>query len=370
MKDKKGSWLFAALVAVLSIVLIALVVVAVSKGQNGTKNPSGSTATGSDVESGNSQLDTGTETETESETESEDDPLAGLLPDAEGAEVFVMFGVDSRTGQLGKGTHSDSIMLVRVDHDMKEVRVVSIYRDCLVYQQNKGYKKLTEAYFSGGPTYAIQTINENFDFNLEKYCTMNFNAVGDLIDQVGGVEMDITSAEVQYINSYIDETNRVRGTNSAHITEAGTYHLDGTQAVAYSRIRYTAGADYKRTERQRTILFKVFEKTKTLSLRERLNIVEDMLGETNTNYTQDELLVLIYYMSEYKITTMTAYPQVLFSGIVSGSWVEVPCTLVDMNTELHRILLNEENYTPSARVQELSDTLRSKVKGPNIDQRD
>lgn len=84
------------------------------------------------------------------------------------------------------------------------------------------------------------------------------NSVADLIDDMGGVDQDIDSAEVQYINGYIDEVNRVRGTSSPHITSAGNYLLDGTQAVAYSRIRYTAGGDYKRTERQRTILFKVF----------------------------------------------------------------------------------------------------------------
>jgi len=172
------------------------------------------------------------------------------------------------------------------------------------------------------------------------------------------------------INGYIDETNKVCGTNSPHITEPGTYTLDGTQAVAYSRIRYTAGSDYKRTERQRTVLFKVFEKSKTMSTSQRLNIVDKLLKEINTSYTQDELLVLIYYMSEYEISTMTAYPKVFYGGSVDGSWVEVPCTLVDMNAELHKILLSEDNYTPSERVKEISETLRNKVKGPNIDQRD
>ena len=182
--------------------------------------------------------------------------------------------------------------------------------------------------------------------------------------------MDITEAEVKYINSYIDETNKVRGTSSAHITEPGNYTLDGTQAVAYSRIRYTAGSDYKRTERQRTVLFKVFEKAKVMGTGDRIKIAEQLLDEINTNYSQDELLILLYHISEYEITTMTAYPKVFYGGSVDGSWVEVPVTLVDMNTDLHEVLLGETDYKPSARVEEISKVLRSKVSGANIDQRD
>ena len=377
MKNKKSSLLFNILVAVLVLVLVAIVGIAISKRNEGDPQPSGSG--NSQVGSQGSEIEepTGTDTETEPESESESETeseIAPPEPQGDGSELFVMFGVDSRSDKLGKGTRSDSIMLISVNHDAKQVKVVSIYRDCMLYQnydgKEKGYKKISNAHSYYGPEGAISVLNENLDLNIENYCTVNFNAVGDLIDQVGGVEMDITSSEVKYINGYIDETNKVRGTNSPHITEPGTYTLDGTQAVAYSRIRYTAGSDYKRTERQRTVLFKVFEKSKSMSTSQRLNIVDKLLKEINTSYTQDELLVLIYYMSEYEISTMTAYPKVFYGGSVDGSWVEVPCTLVDMNIELHKILLSEDNYTPSERVKEISETLRNKVKGPNIDQRD
>ncbi|MBO5096912.1 MAG: LCP family protein [Agathobacter sp.] len=356
---------------------MAIPTIAISKRNEGDPQPSGSG--NSQVGSQGSEIEepTGTDTETEPESESESETeseIAPPEPQGDGSELFVMFGVDSRSDKLGKGTRSDSIMLISVNHDAKQVKVVSIYRDCMLYQnydgKEKGYKKISNAHSYYGPEGAISVLNENLDLNIENYCTVNFNAVGDLIDQVGGVEMDITSSEVKYINGYIDETNKVRGTNSPHITEPGTYTLDGTQAVAYSRIRYTAGSDYKRTERQRTVLFKVFEKSKSMSTSQRLNIVDKLLKEINTSYTQDELLVLIYYMSEYEISTMTAYPKVFYGGSVDGSWVEVPCTLVDMNIELHKILLSEDNYTPSERVKEISETLRNKVKGPNIDQRD
>ncbi len=380
--NKKGGFLWYVLVAVMALVLIVIIGLAVAKNNENTKSSESEssqieseTDTDTETETGTegatgSETESETETETESQTETESEIVIDPVPVGEGKDLFVMFGVDSRSDKLGKGTRSDSIMLVSVNHDTKQVKVVSIYRDCMLYQEGKGYKKISNAHSYGGPTFAMSVLNENLDLNLTNYCTVNFNAVGDLIDQVGGVEQDITSAEVKYINGYIDETNNVRGTNSPHITEPGTYLLDGTQAVAYSRIRYTAGSDYKRTERQRTILFKVFEKSKELSLTKRLNLVNQMLKEINTNYSEEEMLKLIYYISEYEITTMTAYPRVFYGGSVDGSWVEVPVTLIDMNTALHRILLDNNNYVPSARVEEISAVLRGKVKGANINQGD
>lgn len=368
MEGKKGGFLWTVLVVALVLILVVIAGVAVAKRGFGDNNPTdtGNSQAGSNSEDMNNTQNSQTDTEPESETESEPEPV----PQGDGSEMFVMFGVDSRSDKLGKGTRSDSIMLINVNHDTKQVKVVSIYRDCMLYQEGKGYKKISNAHSYGGPEFALSVINENFDFNIEKYCTLNFNAVGDLIDEVGGVEMDITEAEVKYINSYIDETNKVRGTSSAHITEPGNYTLDGTQAVAYSRIRYTAGSDYKRTERQRTVLFKVFEKAKVMGTGDRIKIAEQLLDEINTNYSQDELLILLYHISEYEITTMTAYPKVFYGGSVDGSWVEVPVTLVDMNTDLHEVLLGETDYKPSARVEEISKVLRSKVSGANIDQRD
>lgn len=359
---KKGSMLWYILVGVLVLALVVIVGIAVTKGD---KNPNPSATGNAPV------IDSSGDHSNEIGNSNGKDENEKIPPKAEeGTELFVMFGVDSRTGSLGKGTRSDSLMLIQVNHDLRQVKVVSIYRDCMVYQEGKGYKKITEAHSYGGPEYALDVINQNFDFNIENFCTLNFNAVGDLIDMVGGVEMEITADEVNTLNSYIKETNAVRGTSSEYINEPGVYLLDGTQAVSYSRIRYTVGYDFKRTERQRNVLFKVFEKTKAMTTEERLQIVDTMLAEINTNYSQDELLVIMYYLSEYEITTMTAYPKVFYGGSVEGNWVEVPVTLIDMNTELHEILLGETDYVPSDKVVEISDAMSNKVSGPNVDQRD
>lgn len=359
---KKGGILWIGLVAVLVCVLVVIIGVAIHKNTTGNNPDTQSSQNSQGGEDGSHNIGgtQGSETETDSEPESDTETQIQVPDDSEGTELFVIFGVDSRSDKLGKGTRSDSIMLVSMNHDARQVQVVSIYRDCMLYQEGKGYKKISNAHSYGGPDFAISVLNENFDLNLEKFVTVNFGAVTELVDRIGGVEIELSEAEITHINASSKE----------QISGAGVHRLNGEQALAFSRIRKLAGSDYKRTERQREVLFEIFETAKGMKEEERIDLAAEMLDEINTNYTEDEIVTLLYYLSEYKITTMTAYPQVFYGGSVDGSWVEVPCTLIDMNTELHRILLGETEYTPSDRVKEISETLRNKVEGPNIDQRD
>lgn len=271
-------------------------------------------------------------------------------PEAE-SETFVIFGVDSRTNQLGSGTRSDSIMIVYVDHVKKTVKVASVYRDCMVRMEDRAYQKITHAHQFGGPEYAVEVINDNFDLEIEKYVTVNFNSLSKLVDLIGGIEYTITDSEAGQMG----------------YSSGGTYLLDGDGVVAYSRIRKLAGGDYKRSERQRDMLFKIFEKSKTLDTATGIEVVEEMLDNVNTNYSQDEILVMLYQLSKYQIGEMTAFPQVFYGGYVEEAWVEVPCTLIDMNAAMHEFLYGETDYVPSAEVEEYSAVMRSKVDGPNHD---
>lgn len=365
---KKGGSLWLVFVAVLVVLLLVIGGIAIYKNTN---NPTETPDTGSSQESQSSEDNqsetTSSETESETQSEVESETVTETQteePDvSDGIETFVMFGVDSRSDKLGKGTRSDSIMLISVNHDKGEVKVVSIYRDCMLYQSydgtTKGYKKISNAHSYFGPEGALAVLNENFDMNIEKFVTVNFGTLTELVDKIGGVDIELTEAEINIINR----------DNEEQLSGAGVHRLNGSQALTFSRIR-KIGNDYARTERQREVLFEIFETSKTMSAMERIELAESMLDEVNTNYKEDEAVSLLYYMSKYEIVTMTAYPQVFYGGSVDGSWVEVPCTLIDMNTELHKILYNNTNYAPSERVQEISATLRNKVSGPNIDQRD
>lgn len=279
-------------------------------------------------------------------------------------DTFVIFGVDSRKNELDKGTSSDSITLVSMNHDLKEVRVVSILRDTFADTGEFGFEKLTYAYNYGGVKSALNTLNTNYDLNLKKYATFNFNSAGDIVDKLGGIEIEITADEVQYINAGIAEGNKLRGTKSEYITEAGTYLLDGTQAVAYSRIRRTSGAEVKRTERQRTVLFKMFEKTKTLDGSDRIEIAEEFMDRIKTNFSTDKMTSLMYLMSQYEIKEMTVFPQQFWGGVIGEEWFDVPTTLMDMNRDIHKVLLLEEDYEPSEMVKDINARMEKIMENP------
>ena len=106
-------------------------------------------------------------------------------------ETFAIFGVDSRENNLGKGTRSDSLMVVNVDNTNKTVYIASVYRDCYVQIEGHGLDKITHAHSFGGPELAMDTLNTNFDLDIQKYITVNFMNVAELVDYIGGIEQDI-----------------------------------------------------------------------------------------------------------------------------------------------------------------------------------
>ena len=342
MKNNKMKSVFIGILAVLLVLLGVMIGVSMANDKDGN-NKDNTESVGNDTQ-----------------TTEEDDKQVYVpstqteVEEADGQETFVIFGVDSRTNQLGKGTRSDSIMIVHVNHDEKTVKVASVFRDCMVHIEGHKFEKLTHAHSYGGPQLALSTVNENFDLNATNYVTVNFNNVADLVDDIGGIEYYITDEEAGHLK----------------LPGAGTYLLDGKEVVTYSRIRKAAGGDYKRSERQREMLFKIFEKAKDLPTGERIELVDEMLDEINTSYKQDEIVELLYHLSKYEIVAMDAFPKVFYSGTVEGAWVEVPCTLVDMNAAIHEFLFGTTDYVPSEKVKEYSDILRNKVSGPNNDFRD
>ena len=192
----------------------------------------------------------------------EEDIIVNEIPDTVGVGYtnFVLFGGDSRTGEVTKNLNTDSIIIVSLNNETKEVKMVSVYRDTLLDVTNGKIKKCNSAYSSGGATQAINMLNMNLDLDIKKYVTVDFGAVADLVDMLGGIEVDVSVAEYKAVNKYIDETGQVAGKKAKHLTHGGLQKLDGVQATTYARIRKGVGDDYARTERQRLIIQKVAEK--------------------------------------------------------------------------------------------------------------
>ena len=273
---------------------------------------------------------------------------------------IAIFGVDSRADDYGKGNRSDCIIIASINNETHDVKLISVYRDTYVQIDGYGLDKITHAYSYGEAPLALKTLNQNLDLNITEFVTVNFDAVADAVDALGGIKMNITSTEVKYINSYIDETSRVTGKSSKHITSSGTYNLDGVQAVAYSRIRYTSGGDYKRTERMRDIISAMITKLKTKSVSQINTIANKILPKVYTNLSITDLLSMVPALASFNVAESIGWPYET-KGITLDRWYGVPVTLESNVKELHREAFNDENYEASEPVKNITKKITNKT---------
>lgn len=202
---------------------------------------------------------------------------------------IALFGVDAEQGDVGR---SDSIMILTIDKNNNKVKLTSIMRDSYVNIIGRSKDKLNHAYAYGGAQLAMQTLNNNFDLNIKDFASVNFSGLQKIIDILGGVEVTITQDEIPHMANYVNSINSFTKEKAETIKTPGTYNLNGTQALAYTRIRYTEGNDYKRTERQRTVLTQVFEKIKQTSVTEWPSLLNEILPLVETSMDKSEILGL------------------------------------------------------------------------------
>lgn len=276
---------------------------------------------------------------------------------------IALFGVDSRTGSLGKGTRTDTILVASINQDTKAVRLVSVYRDTYLNIGNDSYNKANAAYAKGGPVQAINMLNMNLDLNITDYATVGWAGVADTIDALGGVEINVEEDEITHLNNYQVETSKSLGKSYTKVTSTGLQTLDGIQAVSYCRIRYTSGDDYKRTERQREVIQAIVDKAKSASPTTLNSAANTIFDEVSTSLSLSEILSLIADVKSYTIADTTGIPfeEYRTSGTVSGKGsCVIPQTLTDSVLELHKFLFDgAEGYTPSESVQEYSSKIAS-----------
>ncbi len=275
---------------------------------------------------------------------------------------IALFGVDSRKGALGKGTLSDTIIIASINKDTKDVRLASVYRDTYLNIGNDSYSKANSAYAKGGPVQGINMLNMNFDLNITDYVTVGWAGVADTIDALGGVEIDVDSAEIEHLNNYQVETSKSLGKSYTKVTNTGLQTLNGIQAVSYCRIRYTAGDDFKRTERQREVIQAIVDKAKSASPATLNNAANTIFEEVSTSFSLPQVAELISDVKSYNIAETTGVPFEEFrnTGTVKGQDCVIPVTLTDSVLELHKFLFNgAEGYTPSSSVQQYSSKIAS-----------
>ena len=280
----------------------------------------------------------------------------------EGYTNIALFGVDSRDGSLGEGNRSDMIIVASLNNETKEIKLASVYRDTLLNLSEGTYQKCNGAYSYGGPTMAINMLNMNLDLDIEDYVTVDFGAISDMIDQLGGVEITIKDEELEAFNKYVTETARVAGKEAHKIDKAGTYLMDGPQATTYARIRSTAGGDFTRTERQRIVIEKAVEKIQKADLLTINSIINKVFPQISTSFTLQEILYYAQAYSQYKLVDNTGFPFEKTTDTISGlGSIVIPQDLTDNVSQLHQFLFGDAGYTPSATVSSISDTITATV---------
>jgi len=211
---------------------------------------------------------------------------------------IVLFGIDETDGVTGR---SDCIMILTIDNMHKELKLSSIIRDSYVVIPTKDKKdKINHAYAFGGPQLALKTLNQNFNLNLSQFVTVNFSSLPKIIDMLGGITLDITTDELKHINNYINDLNHKNGTNSPNIITSGSQKVDGTQALAYCRIRYTDGGDFERSKRHRTVINQIIDKCKTIPLTQYSSFLDELLPFVDTNLESSEILSIAVNLSLLK----------------------------------------------------------------------
>ena len=301
------------------------------------------------------------------------------LSQLSGTQVIALVGVDARGvkgSELAESMNSDTIILCCIDHDKQEIRMVSIMRDSWMNMakytdEYYEFDKANSAYNRGGPESMLSMLNTNLDFALTDYVTVNFKALADAIDVLGGLDIEMTNAECVHANNYNREVSEAQGVEYEAIPYdedlgddySEVRHVSGALATSYARIRYGGGDDAKRTSRQRIVINLMVQKLKQNPTKIP-EILDKVMGNVSTSLTKNEILELGMHAVTYTMGTSYAYPFQLCYGenVVNaiGEDVVIPVTLEFNVRELHEYLYPGLSYEPSAAVTEYSDYIARK----------
>lgn len=288
-----------------------------------------------------------------------------------GYTTIALVGIDSRDDKLKSDWNSDTMIIASINNDTKKVKLVSVYRDtylCLGEDEdgNNSYGLANSAYCTGGAKKMINMLNKNLDMNISDFVTVNFQAVAETVELLGGIDVEMKKEEVVHLNNYCVETSKVTGMDYTPLEEIeGVQHLNGVQAVAYARIRKTSGNDFRRAARQREVIYKIVEKAKNSSMATLNTVLDKIFPMIYTSLTEKEILSMGMDMLSYDIEDQTGFPfDHLYGDTVKEAMDGVDCVLpitLESNViKLHEFLYPEDSYVPSNEVKTYSQEIIDK----------
>lgn len=282
---------------------------------------------------------------------------------------IALFGVDAvKTEQLYKGSRSDTIMIASINMDTGEIKLVSVYRDTYLNRGNDTYGKCNAAYAANGAAQAMSMLNMNMDLAITDFVTVGYHAIKECVDGMGGIWLEIDSEEIKHINNYqlsIIRDTDIPKSEYVEVKDTGYQLVNGLQAAAYCRIRYTKGDDFKRAERQREIIKAMEEQAKTMSVVELTELLPKVLKYVYTGIDEADMVELVKNINKYTIVDEGGFPIEKYRdtetlGEAKGSCV-IPVNLEKNVVWLHEFLFNETDYQVSDTVKECNKKIETDV---------
>lgn len=284
----------------------------------------------------------------------------------EGYTNIALFGVDALStngSDLLKGYRSDTIMIASINNATGEVTLVSVYRDTYLNLGNDNYNKCNAAYAKGGATQAVTMLNANLDLNITYWVTVSYKALATVVDDLGGIMINVESDEIDHLNNYQIAVAQAIGASEDDIVpvrETGYQLLNGMQVSAYCRIRYTSGNDFARTRRQQEVIKAILDAAKEKDPSTLTAVFSDVMNYTYTSIDEKTFLNMILNISDYRIVRESGFPSMEMMGAANlpakGDCV-IPLSLEANVIELHRFLFGDEHYQVSNNVITFSETI-------------
>ena len=284
-------------------------------------------------------------------------------------DTYICYGVDIREGhELERNTQGDVIIIVSIHRSSGEVRLASVYRDfCFEYAPGS-FCKITDAYARYGATEVMNGLNRGLDLNISNYIVVNWTALADIVDDLGGVDVYVTLEEAHEMQFFIMETWLYTGREKTYgiPEEERVHHLDGVNAVAYARIRHNVGNDYARTERQRKLITEIVNRLKEqiskLNLQVVTKVVDHIADNMRTTIPSNVIISMGMQATRYQVGGSIGFP--MSNGISPGTEYIISKDYLNDVKTLHEFLYGDQNYEPSENVRRVAGYHDTFTKSP------
>lgn len=295
-----------------------------------------------------------------------DPDLIGINPQVDSElrnyRNIALLGIDARDMSNDKEVRSDAIIIASINRETNEIKMFSVYRDTFLYLgEDVGLDKITHAYFYGGPTKVLYTLNKNLDLNIKEVVVVNWKSVADTVDALGGLDIEIQKSEIKEMNKYIIDTYNNIGGSDQLIEAPGMQTLNGNQAVTYARIRKDAvTGDYRRNERMKIVVKAAFDKAMQMNPKAIKKISGEILPEIKTNMSTADMMGMALDLTSYTMTDSVGFPYETRDWS-SGAFYGVPATLESNVSQLHEQFFAQEEYAPTQEVCDISRRISQKT---------